>query len=124
MDGFGRNEGVIVMAATNRPDILDPALLRPGRFDRQIYVGAPDAKGREDILKVHAKGKRLDDSVSLKTVAMATAGFTGADLSNLLNEAAILAARNNRPALNMDDLNEAMMKIMAGPEKKSRVNLK
>ena len=124
MDGFGRNEGVIVMAATNRPDILDPALLRPGRFDRQIYVGAPDAKGREDILKVHAKGKRLDDSVSLKTVAMATAGFTGADLSNLLNESAILAARNNRPALNMDDLNEAMMKIMAGPEKKSRVNLK
>ena len=124
MDGFGRNEGVIVMAATNRPDILDPALLRPGRLDRQIYVGAPDAKGREDILKVHAKGKRLDDSVSLKTVAMATAGFTGADLSNLLNEAAILAARNNRPALNMDDLNEAMMKIMAGPEKKSRVNLK
>ena len=124
MDGFGRNEGVIVMAATNRPDILDPALLRPGRFDRQIYVGAPDEKGRENFLKVHAKGKRLDDSVSLKTVAMATAGFTGADLSNLLNEAAILAARNNRPALNMDDLNEAMMKIMAGPEKKSRVNLK
>ena len=124
MDGFSGNSGVIVMAATNRQDILDPALLRPGRFDRQIYVGAPDAKGREDILKVHAKGKRLDDSVSLKTVAMATAGFTGADLSNLLNEAAILAARNNRPALNMDDLNEAMMKIMAGPEKKSRVNLK
>ncbi len=124
MDGFGRNEGVIVMAATNRPDILDPALLRPGRFDRQIYVGAPDAKGREDILKVHAKDKRLDDSVNLETVALATAGFTGADLSNLLNEAAILAARNNRPALNMDDLNEAMMKILAGPEKKSRVILK
>ena len=124
MDGFGRNEGVIVMAATNRPDILDPALLRPGRFDRQIYVGAPDSKGREEILKVHAKGKRLDASVNLKTVALAASGFTGADLSNLLNEAAILAARNDRPVLNMDDLNEAMMKIMAGPEKKSRVSLK
>ena len=123
MDGFDRNEGVIVLAATNRPDILDPALLRPGRFDRQIYVNRPDAKGREDILKVHAKGKRLDDSVSLKTVALATAGFTGADLSNLLNEAAILAARNNRPVLNMQDLNDAMMKIIAGPEKRSRVHL-
>ena len=124
MDGFAKNEGVIVLAATNRPDILDPALLRPGRFDRQIYVSAPDAKGREEILKVHAKNKRLDSSVNLKTVAMATSGFTGADLSNLLNEAAILAARQNRPVLNMDDLNEAMMKIMAGPEKKSRVALK
>ena len=124
MDGFAKNDGVIVMAATNRPDILDPALLRPGRFDRQIYVGAPDSKGREEILKVHARGKRLDDSVNLKTVAMATAGFTGADLGNLLNEAAILAAREDRPVLNMNDLNEAMMKIMAGPEKKSRVSLK
>ena len=124
MDGFAKNDGVIVMAATNRPDILDPALLRPGRFDRQIYVGAPDSKGREEILKVHARGKRLDDSVNLKTVALATAGFTGADLSNLLNEAAILAAREDRPVLNMNDLNEAMMKIMAGPEKKSRVSLK
>ena len=124
MDGFAKNEGVIVLAATNRPDILDPALLRPGRFDRQIYVSAPDAKGREEILKVHAKNKRLDASVNLKTVAMATSGFTGADLSNLLNEAAILAARQNRPVLNMDDLNEAMMKIMVGPEKKSRVALK
>lgn len=123
MDGFGRNEGVIVLAATNRPDILDPALLRPGRFDRQIYVHSPDAKGREEILKVHAKNKRLDDSVSLKTVALATSGFTGADLSNLLNEAAILAARDNRPVLNMQDLNDAMMKIMAGPEKRSRVRL-
>ena len=123
MDGFGRTEGVIVLAATNRPDILDPALLRPGRFDRQIYVNSPDVKGREEILKVHARGKRLDDSVSLKTVALATAGFTGADLSNLLNEAAIMAARDNRPALNMRDLNDAMMKIMAGPEKKSRVRL-
>ncbi|MBQ3529270.1 MAG: ATP-dependent zinc metalloprotease FtsH [Oscillospiraceae bacterium] len=123
MDGFSKSEGVIVLAATNRPDILDPALLRPGRFDRQIYVNSPDAKGREEILKVHAKDKRLDDSVSLKTVALATSGFTGADLSNLLNEAAILAARENRPVLNMQDLNEAMMKIMAGPEKRSRVRL-
>ncbi len=123
MDGFGSTEGVIVLAATNRPDILDPALLRPGRFDRQIYVNSPDAKGREAILKVHAKGKRLDDSVSLKTVALATSGFTGADLSNLLNEAAILAARDNRPVLTMEDMNDAMMKIMAGPEKRSRVRL-
>ncbi len=121
MDGFGRTEGVIVLAATNRPDILDPALLRPGRFDRQIHVGRPDVKGREEILKVHAKGKRLDDSVNLKTVARSTSGFTGADLSNLLNEAAIMAARENRPVLTMEDLNEAMMKIMAGPAKKSRV---
>ena len=121
MDGFSKNEGVIVLAATNRPDILDPALLRPGRFDRQIHVGHPDVKGREEILKVHAKGKRLDESVSLKTIARATSGFTGADLSNLLNEAAILAARENRPVLKMDDLNEAMMKIIAGPAKRSRV---
>ena len=121
MDGFSKNEGVIVLAATNRPDILDPALLRPGRFDRQIHVGRPDVKGREEILKVHARNKRLDDSVSLKTVARSTVGFTGADLSNLLNEAAIMAARDNRPVLNMDDLNEAMMKILAGPAKKSRV---
>ena len=121
MDGFGKTEGVIVLAATNRPDILDPALLRPGRFDRQIHVGHPDVKGREEILKVHAKGKRLDDSVDLKLIARATAGFTGADLSNLLNEAAIMAASANRPVLNMDDLNEAMMKITAGPAKKSRV---
>ncbi len=123
MDGFSRTEGVIVLAATNRVDILDPALLRPGRFDRQIYVGRPDAKGREEILKVHAKGKRLDSAVNLKTVALATSGFTGADLSNLLNEAAILAARADRPVLNMGDLNEAMMKILAGPEKRSRVRL-
>ena len=121
MDGFGRTEGVIVLAATNRPDILDPALLRPGRFDRQIHVGRPDIKGREDILKVHAKGKRLDSSVDLKTVARATSGFTGADLSNLLNEAAIMAARDNRPVLTMEDLNEAMMKITAGPAKRSHV---
>ena len=121
MDGFSKNEGVIVLAATNRPDILDPALLRPGRFDRQIHVGHPEVKGREEILKVHAKGKRLDSSVNLKTIARATSGFTGADLSNLLNEAAILAAREDRPVLNMDDLNEAMMKIIAGPAKRSRV---
>ena len=124
MDGFARTEGVIVLAATNRVDILDPALLRPGRFDRQIYVGRPDAKGREEILKVHAKDKRLDDSVDLHTIAMATSGFTGADLSNLLNEAAIMAAREDRLALNMRDINEAIMKILAGPEKRSRVSLK
>ncbi len=123
MDGFSKSEGVIVLAATNRQDILDPALLRPGRFDRQIYVGVPDATEREAILKVHAKGKHLDDSVNLKTVALATGGFTGADLSNLLNEAAILAARDERPALNMDDMNEAMMKVLAGPEKRNRVRL-
>ncbi len=121
MDGFSRTEGVIVLAATNRPDILDPALLRPGRFDRQIHVGRPDVKGREEILKVHAKDKRLDAAVDLKTVARSTAGFTGADLSNLLNEAAILAAREDRPVLTMEDLNEALMKITAGPAKKSRV---
>ena len=121
MDGFSRTEGVIVLAATNRPDILDPALLRPGRFDRQIHVGRPDVKGREEILKVHARDKKLDASVNLKTVARSTAGFTGADLSNLLNEAAILAARDSRPVLTMEDLNEALMKITAGPAKKSRV---
>ncbi len=121
MDGFGRTEGVIVLAATNRADILDPALLRPGRFDRQIYVGRPDVKGRHEILKVHAKGKRLDEQVDLKTVARATPGFTGADLSNLLNEAAIMAARDNREALSMVDINEAMMKITAGPAKRSHV---
>ena len=121
MDGFSRTEGVIVLAATNRPDILDPALLRPGRFDRQIHVGRPDVKGREEILKVHARDKKLDASVNLNTVARSTAGFTGADLSNLLNEAAILAARDSRPGLTMEDLNEALMKITAGPAKKSRV---
>ena len=121
MDGFGRTEGIIVLAATNRPDILDPALLRPGRFDRQIQVNRPDVKGREDILKVHARDKKLDASVNLRTVARSTSGFTGADLSNLLNEAAIMAARNNRPVLNMEDINEALMKIIAGPAKKSHV---
>ena len=121
MDGFGKNEGVIVLAATNRPDILDPALLRPGRFDRQIHVGRPDVKGREDVLKVHAKGKRLAEDVNLKTIARSTAGFTGADLSNLLNEAALLAARENRPAMTMADINEAIMKVTMGPEKRSHV---
>lgn len=121
MDGFGTTEGIIVLAATNRPDILDPALLRPGRFDRQIQVNRPDVKGREEILKVHAKAKRLDESVNLHTIARSTAGFTGADLSNLLNEAAILAARYNRPAFTMEDVDEAMMKILAGPAKKSHV---
>ena len=123
MDGFRKNEGVIVMAATNRQDILDPALLRPGRFDRQIYVGAPDAQGRQDILKIHARDKRLDGGVDLRSVALATAGFTGADLENLLNEAAILAVRAKQPAITMGHLNEAMMKIIAGPQKKSRKQL-
>ena len=121
MDGFDRTEGVIVLAATNRPDILDPALLRPGRFDRQIYVNKPDVKGREAILKVHAKNKRLDDTVDLQLLARSTVGFTGADLSNLLNEGAILAAREDRKMLSMEDLNNAMMKIMAGPEKRSHL---
>ena len=120
MDGFDPNEGVIVMAATNRKDILDPALLRPGRFDRQVYVGRPDIDGREAILKVHAKDKPLSDDVDLRTVAQATGGFTGADLANLLNEAALLAARRGRPFLDMDDLQEAMLKVVAGPAKHSR----
>ena len=121
MDGFTKNEDVIVMAATNRADILDPALLRPGRFDRQIYVGAPDVTGREAILKVHAKDKPLADNVDLKVVARATAGFTGADLENLLNESALLAARRNRPVITMPDVEESILKILAGPEKKSHV---
>ncbi len=121
MDGFNANTGVIVLAATNRQDILDPALLRPGRFDRQVYVGAPDVKGREEILKIHTKSCRLDGSVSLRAVALATSGFTGADLANVVNEAAILAARADRPALNQQDFDEAILKVIAGPEKKSRV---
>ena len=121
MDGFGSNEGVIVLAATNRQDILDPALLRPGRFDRQIYVGLPDIRGREAILKVHAKRKPLAEDVSLTQVAQATAGFTGADLANLLNEAALLAARQHRKFITAAHLHEAMLKVIAGPEKKSRV---
>ena len=119
MDGFGKNSGVIVMAATNRKDILDPALLRPGRFDRQVYIGKPDCDGREAILKVHARGKPLADTVDLHIVARATVGFTGADLENLLNEAALLAARANRPCILMEDMEEAMLKVWAGPPKKS-----
>ena len=121
MDGFGKNEGVIVMAATNRKDILDPALLRPGRFDRQIYVGTPDWRGREAILKVHAKDKPLAEDVNLANLARATAGFTGADLENLLNEAALLAARGQQKFLTQKNMEDAMMKVIAGPEKKSRV---
>ena len=121
MDGFASNEGVIVLAATNRADILDPALLRPGRFDRQVYVGLPDIKGREEILRVHARNKPLAEDVDLHTVAQATVGFTGADLENLLNEAALLSAREKRPYIRMDVLHEAMLKVIAGPEKKSRV---
>ncbi len=120
MDGFGKNEGVIVLAATNRQDILDPALLRPGRFDRQIYVGAPDWRGREAILRVHAREKPLAEDVDLPKLAKATGGFTGADLENLLNEAALLAARQDRPVINNQNLEDAMMKVIAGPEKRSR----
>ena len=121
MDGFAGNTGVIVMAATNRQDILDPALLRPGRFDRQIYVGYPDIKGREGILKVHSRKKPLSDDVDLHVVAQATGGFTGADLENLMNEGALLAARRDQPVIRMGDLHEAMIKVIAGPEKKSQV---
>ena len=121
MDGFGSNEGVVVMAATNRQDILDPALLRLGRFDRQIYVGYPDIKGREAILKVHARNKPLGDDVSLAELAKGTGGFTGADLENLMNEAALLSARKRHRFIGMAELNEAVIKVIAGPEKKSRV---
>lgn len=121
MDGFGSNTGVIVIAATNRHDILDPALLRPGRFDRQIVVGYPDIKGREEILKVHSKNKPLGPDVNLKTIASTTAGFTGADLENILNEAALLAARKNLKAITMETVEEATIKVIAGPEKKSRL---
>ena len=119
MDGFTGNTGVIVMAATNRKDILDPALLRPGRFDRQVYIGKPDCQGREAILKVHSRGKPLADTVDLHIVARATVGFTGADLENLMNEAALLAARANRPCILMEDLEEGLLKVLAGPQKKS-----
>lgn len=119
MDGFGNNEGIIIIAATNRPDILDPALLRPGRFDRQVTVGRPDLKGREEILKVHAKNKPLAPDVDLKSVAHATVGFVGADLENLMNEAALLAAKHNRKAITMTDIDEAAIKVEVGTEKKS-----
>ena len=121
MDGFGVNEGIIVMAATNRVDILDPAILRPGRFDRKVTVGRPDVKGREEILQVHAKGKPLGDDVDLKQVAQTTAGFTGADLENLLNEAAINAARENRSYINSEDIKKSFIKVGIGTEKKSKV---
>ncbi|HEX3038710.1 MAG TPA: ATP-dependent zinc metalloprotease FtsH [Caproiciproducens sp.] len=121
MDGFGANEGVIMIAATNRPDILDPALMRPGRFDRQVMVGYPDIKGREEILKVHARGKPMAPDVVLKTIAKSTAGFTGADLENLLNEAALLAARKSLKAITMEEIEEATIKVVVGTEKKSHV---
>jgi len=121
MDGFGANEGVIMMAATNRPDILDPALMRPGRFDRQIVVNYPDMKGREEILKVHARGKPIAPDVELSTIAKSTAGFTGADLSNLLNEAALLAARKNLRSITMEEIEEATIKVVMGTEKRSHV---
>ena len=121
MDGFGINEGIIVMAATNRVDILDPAILRPGRFDRRIHVGLPDVRGREEILKVHAKNKPLSDDVNLEEIARTTAGFAGADLENLLNEAAICAARENRPYLMDEDIRKSFIKVGIGAEKKSRI---
>ena len=121
MDGFSSNEGVVVLAATNRVDILDPALLRPGRFDRQVYVGLPDIKGREEILRIHAKNKPLAEDVDLQKVAQGTAGFTGADLENLLNEAALLTGRNNKEFIDKAAIDESVIKVIAGPEKKSRV---
>ena len=121
MDGFGTNEGVIVIAATNRPDVLDKALLRPGRFDRQIVVSAPDVKAREEILEVHSRKKRISPEVDLKVIAKNTAGFVGADLENILNEAALLAARRNKPEIEMEEIEDAMIKVTMGPEKKSKV---
>lgn len=121
MDGFGNNEGVIIIAATNRPDILDPALMRPGRFDRQVYVGLPDMRDREKVLEIHARSKKLGSDVSLKTVAKSTSGFTPADLENLLNEAALLAARRGDKSMTQDDIEKSMLKIIAGPAKKNRV---
>ena len=121
MDGFGINEGIIVMAATNRVDILDPAIMRPGRFDRKIHVGRPDIGGREEILQVHAKNKPLGDDIDLKQIAQTTAGFTGADLENLLNEAAIVAARENRAYIMQNDIKKSFVKVGIGAEKKSRI---
>ena len=123
MDGFAANEGVIVLAATNRQDILDPALLRPGRFDRQVYVGRPDMKGREEILRVHTRNKPLAEDVDLKEIARETTGFTGADLENLMNEAALLAARKGQPFITLANIQESVIKVIAGPEKKSRAQL-
>jgi cell division protease FtsH len=121
MDGFSSNEGVVVLAATNRADILDPALLRPGRFDRQVFVGRPDSKGREEVLAVHARNKPLAEDVDLKVLAQSTSGFTGADLENVINEGALLSARRGQKFITMDALQEAIIKVIAGPEKKSRV---
>ncbi len=121
MDGFSLNEGIIIIAATNRPDILDPALLRPGRFDRQIVVDIPDVKGRRDILEVHSKGKPIEDEISLDVLSRRTPGFTGADLANLFNEAALLAARRDKKRIGMDELEESIERVIAGPEKKSRI---
>ena len=123
MDGFSANEGVIVLAATNRQDILDPALLRPGRFDRQVYVGRPDMKGREEILRVHTRKKPLAEDVDLKEIARETTGFTGADLENLMNESALLAARRNQPYITLTDVQESVIKVLAGPEKRSRTRI-
>lgn len=121
MDGFSDNEGIIILAATNRPDILDPALLRPGRFDRRVLVGVPDVKGREEIIKVHARGKPLSPEIDIKVLAKRTPGFTGADIENMMNEAAILVARRSGKEIEMQDLEEAITRVIAGPEKKSRV---
>ena len=121
MDGFGANEGIIIIAATNRPDILDPALLRPGRFDRQVVVNTPDAKGREEILKVHSRAKPLASDVDLSVLAKTTSGFTGADLENLMNEAALLAAKKGQKKINMKDIEDSVIKVIAGPEKRSKV---
>src|SRR5699024_8483216 len=120
MDGFGANEGIIIIAATNRPDVLDPALLRPGRFDRQVQVNLPDAKGREEILDVHARGKTFAKNVSLKNIAQRTVGFSGADLENLLNEAALLAVRRNKENITMAEIDEAHDRVLMGPAKKSK----
>ena len=119
MDGFAANEGIIVIAATNRPDILDPALLRPGRFDRQITVNVPDILGRKEILKVHIKGKPLGNDVDIEVLARRTPGFTGADLANLVNEAALLAARRNKKEINMDEMENAVERVIAGPRRRN-----
>ncbi|HBE06479.1 MAG TPA: cell division protein FtsH, partial [Firmicutes bacterium] len=123
MDGFELNSGIVILAATNRPDVLDPALLRPGRFDRQVVVNVPDLEGREAILKVHAKGKILSDDVDLRVIARGTPGFTGADLANVLNEAALLAARRNKKKITMDETQEAVERVIAGPQRKSKIIL-
>ena len=124
MDGFGADTTVIVIAATNRPDILDPALLRPGRFDRQITVDKPDLKGRNEILKIHAKGKKIKKNVDLEIIARRTPGFTGADLANIINEAALLAARKNKKEITLSEIEESVERVVAGPQRKSRIVMK